>query len=211
MPPLTQPLTDAEFDRLDDFLRSVNPGEGMSLEELDGFFCALICSPEIVPPSEYMPHIFGGELVQGHGVSTLEEAQELLNLLTRHWNTIAATLLRDEPYPVLIEQGGEDDLAGEEWARGFVLGMSIRGDGWKKLIEDDQFAVALVPIVSLAEASDFDSGLTPMTPEVREEAIGALAVGVLILYRYFRDVIPGGNLPKSRKKPKRVSKQRKAQ
>ena len=71
----------------------------MSLEELDGFFCALICGPELVPPSEYMPHIFGGELVQGHGVSTVEEAQELLNLLARHWNMIAATLLRDEPYP----------------------------------------------------------------------------------------------------------------
>ncbi len=208
---LTEPLTDAELDRLDHFLRSVNPGKGMSLEELDGFFCSMICSPEIVPPSEYLPHILGGELVQGHGVSTIEEAQELLNLLTRHWNTIAATLLRDEPYPVLIERGGKDDLAGEEWARGFVLGMSIRDDGWKKLIEDDQFAVALVPIISLAEASDFDYGLTPMTPEVREEAIGALAVGVLILYRYFRGVIPGGNFPTSRKKPKRVSKQRKAQ
>src|ERR1035441_7463834 len=96
MPVLTQPLTNAELDRLDHFLRSVNPGEGMSLEELDGFFCALISSPEVVPPSEYMPHIFGGELAQGRGVSTIEEAQELLNLLTRHWNTIAATLLRDE-------------------------------------------------------------------------------------------------------------------
>lgn len=208
---LTEPLTDAELDRLDHFLRSVNPGEGMSLEELDGFFCALICSPEVVPPSEYMPHIFGGELVQGHGVSTIEEAQELLNLLTRHWNTIAATLLRDEPYLVLIERGGEEDLAGEEWARGFVLGMSIRDDGWKKLIEDDQFAVALVPVISLAEASDFDSGPTPMTPEVREEAIGALAVGVLILYHYFRDVNPGGNVRKGPKKPERVSKQRKTQ
>jgi hypothetical protein len=77
--------------------------------------------------------------------------------------------------------------------------------------KQSQFAVALVPIISLAEASDFDSGLTPMTPEVREEAIGALAVGVLILYRYFRDVIPGGNVRKGRKKMKRSSKQRKVQ
>jgi uncharacterized protein len=116
MPVLTQSLTDAELDRLDHFLRSVNPSEGMSLEELDGFFCALICSPEVVPPSEYMPLIFGGELVQGLGVSTIEEAQELLNLLTRRWNNIAGTLLRDEPYPILIERGDDGDLAGEEWA-----------------------------------------------------------------------------------------------
>src|ERR1700676_4330240 len=105
MPVLAQPLTDAELDRLDNFLQTVNPGEGMSLEELDGFFCALICCPEVVPPSEYLPIVFGGELVQGRGVSTHEEAQELLNLLTRHWNAIAATLLQDEPYQILIEQG----------------------------------------------------------------------------------------------------------
>jgi uncharacterized protein len=211
MPVLSQFLTDTELDRLDDFLLSVNSGKGMSLEELDGFFCALICSPEVVPPSEYMPHIFGGELVQGHGVSTIEEAQELLNLLALHWNAIAATLLRDEPYPILIERGDDGDLAGEEWAHGFELGMSLRDDGWNKLIEDDEFAAALIPIVALAEASNPDSGLTPMTPEVRAEAIDALAVSVLILYRYFRDVIPGGNVRDGWKKLKRVGKRRKVQ
>jgi hypothetical protein len=89
--------------------------------------------------------------------------------------------------------------------------MSLRDDGWNRLVEDDQFAVALVPIIALAEASNPDSGLTPMTPEVRAEAIDALAVGVLILYRYFRDVIPGGNIREGQKKPKRVSKRQKAQ
>lgn len=198
---MTQSLTDAELDRLDDFLQTVNPGEGMSLEELDGFFCALICSPEVVPPSEYLPIVFGGELVQGHGVSTIEEAPELLNLLTRHWNAIAATLLRDEPYPILIERDDDDDLAGEEWAQGFELGMSLRDDSWNMLIEDDEFAVALIPIIALAEASNPDSGLTPMTPEVRAEAIDALAEGVLVYYHYFRDVVPGSTVA-GRKKPK---------
>jgi uncharacterized protein len=213
MPSLTQPLTDAELDRLDHFFQTLNPGEGMSLEELDGFFCALICSPDVVPPSEYLPIVFGGELVQGHGVSTLEEGQELLNLLTRHWNTIAATLLRDEPYPILIERGdgGDDgDLAGEEWAQGFELGMSLRDDSWNRLIEDDEFSAALIPIIALAEASNPDSGLTPMTPEVRAEAIDALAEGVRVYYHYFRDVVPGSTVA-GRKKPKRVSKRRKVQ
>jgi hypothetical protein len=50
-----------------------------------------------------------------------------------------------------------------------------------------------------------------MTPEVRAEAIDALAVSVLILYRYFRDVIPGGNVRDGWKKLKRVGKRRKVQ
>ena len=197
MPAMTQSLSDAELDRLDHFLQTVNPGEGMSLEELDGFFCALICGPEVVPPSEYLPMVFGGELVQGRSISPLDEAQELLSLLTRHWNVIAATLLRDEPYQILIERsddGDDDDLAGEEWAQGFELGMSVRDDSWNELIEDDEFAVALIPIIALAEASNPDSGLTPMTPEVRAEAVDALAEGVLVYYHYFRDGVPGSTV-----------------
>jgi len=30
-------------------------------EEIDGFFAALICSPEIAKPSQYLPEIWGEE------------------------------------------------------------------------------------------------------------------------------------------------------
>jgi yecA family protein len=30
-------------------------------EEVDGFFAALICSPEIAKPSQYLTEIWGGE------------------------------------------------------------------------------------------------------------------------------------------------------
>ena len=209
--PAPNPLTDTELDRLDDFLHNNNPGEAMSLEEMDGFSYALICGPELVPPSDYLPLVFGSEAVEGRGFKTIEEAQHIMTLLTRHWNIIAATLFRDDPYPLLIEQAEDGDFAGEEWAKGFELGMSLRDDGWNKLIEDDEFAVLLVPIVALVEASNPDSGFTEMTPEVRAEAIDALAVGVLMLYRYFRDVIPDGNVREGRKKPKRPSKKRRVQ
>jgi len=47
------PLTDAELDRLGDFLKSCKGGRAMNVEALDGFFAALIAGPEIVMPSEY--------------------------------------------------------------------------------------------------------------------------------------------------------------
>jgi len=34
----------------------------MNLEELDGFFAALIAGPETVMPSEYNRELFGGEI-----------------------------------------------------------------------------------------------------------------------------------------------------
>jgi hypothetical protein len=37
-----EPLDDAELDRLGDFLRSCKGGKAMNVEQLDGFFAALI-------------------------------------------------------------------------------------------------------------------------------------------------------------------------
>ena len=34
----------------------------MNVEQLDGFFAALIAGPEIVMPSEYYREVFGGEM-----------------------------------------------------------------------------------------------------------------------------------------------------
>ena len=58
-----QPLTDAEFDKLADVLKRFGDKRAMNLEMLDGFFAALICGPENVPPSEYLPEIWGGDMV----------------------------------------------------------------------------------------------------------------------------------------------------
>ena len=48
-----EPLTDAELDRLGDFLESCKGGEAMNIEELDGFFAVLIAGPETVMLREY--------------------------------------------------------------------------------------------------------------------------------------------------------------
>jgi len=59
-----EPLTDAELDRLGDFLKNCKGGKAMNVEALDGFFAALIAGPETVMPSEYYPEVFGGVLVR---------------------------------------------------------------------------------------------------------------------------------------------------
>ena len=58
--PGSTPLTDDELERLAAFLDSIDNEEALSLEGLDGFFCALIAGPELVMPSEYLPVVWGG-------------------------------------------------------------------------------------------------------------------------------------------------------
>ena len=99
--PVDKPLTDAEFDRLGDFLDSFGD-EAMTLEELDGFFCALISGPDTILPSEYLPEVFGGGL--GESFANAEEADEILGLLLRHWNTIATALAAGSIHdPIIFE------------------------------------------------------------------------------------------------------------
>jgi uncharacterized protein len=96
------PLTDAELDRLGDFLESCKGGRAMNVEQLDGFFAALIAGPETVMPSEYNREVFGGEMSEACEFESLDEANEILGLMMRHWNTIASTLFKDEVYVPLL-------------------------------------------------------------------------------------------------------------
>jgi len=79
------PLTEPELDRLGEFLKGCGGGEAMNVEELDGFFAALVASPDVLMPSEYLPEVFGCEM-DAHEFGSLEEAKNILALLMRHWN-----------------------------------------------------------------------------------------------------------------------------
>ena len=100
--PKTETLTETELDRLGDFLKKSKSGRRLNLEELDGFFSALIAGPDVVMPSEYMPEVFGSKTPEKHAFESMEEANEIIGLMMRHWNDIAGTLSRGDVHlPIL--------------------------------------------------------------------------------------------------------------
>jgi uncharacterized protein len=203
---LTQPLTSDELDRLEAFLSGVNSGKAMNLEELDGFFCALICGPEVVLPSEYLSCVWGSELIQGAGFKSIEEVQDIISLLMRHWNTIAETLLRGEVYlPILFED--ENGVAcGNDWARGFFRGIDLRKESWNRLLGDKEAVGLLLPMFMLIHEHDPDPKLrTPaITLEKRKLILDHLIACVVLIYAYFRN--GSGTAPRRRKKRSRKRK-----
>src|SRR5207247_1604554 len=179
--PNPAPLTDAELDRLGDFLESRKSGKAMSVEELDGFFAALIAGPETVMPSEYYPKVFGGEMSEACEFRSLDEANEILGLMMRHWNTIASTLHRDDVYVPLLLKDQDGTVHGNDWARGFMRGMHMRHDGWAELVSDERNGGCLIPMMMLCYEHDEDPEMRPKTisPEQREAVIAHMAVGLL--------------------------------
>jgi uncharacterized protein len=141
-----------------------------------------------VMPSEYYPEVFGGEMSETCEFGSLDEANEILGLMMRHWNTIATTLHKGEVYgPFLLED--KDGVAhGNDWARGFMRGLGMRHNGWAELVNDEEHGGCLLPMMMLYHEHDKDPEMRPepISPEKREEIIVHMAAGIVGAYRYFR-------------------------
>ena len=161
----------------------------MNVEQVDGFFAALIAGPEPVMPSEYSPEVFGGEMSDVCEFSVVpKRLNEIFGLMIRHWNTIAGALFNREVYvPFLLED--ENGVAhGNDWARGFMRGMQMRHDGWAELVNDEECGGCLIPVMMLCHEHDEDPRMRPglIAPEKRGDIIAHMAAGLVGAYRYFR-------------------------
>ena len=206
-----EPLTDAELERLGKFLEGCKGGKAMNVEQLDGFFAALIAGPETVMPSEYYAEVFGGEMSDTCEFGSLDEANEILGLMMRHWNTIAAALNKDKVYGPILLQDENGVAHGNDWARGFMRGMHMRHDGWAELMDDEEHGGCLVPIMMLFHEQDEDPEIRPepISPKKREHIKAHMAAGLLQAYRSFRaqrQVSPAAHASESRRSTPKVGR-----
>jgi len=190
LPQQALPLNDAECDRLDTMLSRFRSEDALNnLEELDGFFAALICSPEIAKPSEYLPEIWGGEIADDEAFADQQEWQSFLNLIFQHWNSIVRTLQEGDVFvPLLFHEDG-GTAQGNDWARGFMRGVRMHHEGWEELFDDEEHGGPLIPILALAHEHDPDPEMRPykdkIDVELREKLILGIAGAVTVIYRYF--------------------------
>ena len=184
-----QPLTDTELDNVTDVLKRFGDKRAMNLEMMDGFFAALICGPETVLPSEYLPQIWGGQMVNEAEFETKPILQEFLSLIMRHWNATCETLQSGDVFlPLLLDD--ENGIArANDWANAFVRGMKMRRDSWSVLMDDEEHGGSLIPILALAHEHDPDPEMRPykepISAEMRERLIASAAAGVMAIYNYF--------------------------
>lgn len=188
-PALDRALTDQEYDRLETILRCLPRKDAMNLEELDGFFAALLCCPVTIPPSIYLDEVWAGG---GAPFALTSDFEEFVNLAMRHWNSIGRTLASPDMVflPRLSVEKDEEFPRGNRWAQGFLRGIDISREAWGEIFEDqDKFAM-LMPIMALAHENDPDPQLrswkTPPDRELREKVLIGLSVAVHRVYRYFQ-------------------------
>ena len=184
----SNPLTPTEIEAFDEFLSELH-GSIKSFEALDGLFCALICAPRLVPLNQYfkviMDHTdaFKGE----------QQSREVMEWLMRHWNTIAhelqSTVKTDNIYvpPLITDEEGV--TLGNEWASGFMLGVSLSDDGsWSDLMDDVTLSQLLVPMMILTHEHHPDPDMRSPTilAEAREELLESMFESLANLFAYFQ-------------------------
>jgi uncharacterized protein len=183
---LNERLSEAELDRLNTFLEALEDGV-INVEMLDGFFTALLSGPELVPISEVLPEVWG----ENFEFESEVQAAEITELVTRHWNSVAKALLismqdPDSYEPVLFEDE-EGFVPGNAWACGFMMGVDMRRDMWDPLIDDDESAWTLAPMLMLAHEDDPDPELRPppIEADAREELIDDMITAAVFIYKHF--------------------------
>jgi uncharacterized protein len=188
-PGVDESISDAEYDRLEAILDGLPGEDAMDLEEMDGFFAALICGPVTVSPGEYLNEIWGEEEAP---FETVEDLEEFFSLAIRHWNSIAHALASsDQTFMAwLIPEEGEEIPRGNRWARGFQRAILLRRDTWDELFKDDDRFAMLLPIFALAHENDPDPEMrtwkTAPEPELREKVLIGLSVAAQKLFDYLR-------------------------
>jgi uncharacterized protein len=137
---LAYPLSEAEIDRLDDFLISDSvPEEAMDLSMMDGFITGLVSGPNLMMPSSMLKWIWDSE----HGedapaFANAAESARIIALIIRHWNDINDTLNRapDEYEPLIQERkaDGRKIPIIDSWCSGYYKGIALDRDMWSPLL-----------------------------------------------------------------------------
>lgn len=187
------PLSDEEFDELDEFLLSDSTSdETMVMSTLDGYLTAIVIGPKTVMPSAWLPGVWGPSSNDAPEFETVEQAQHILTLIMRHMNGIVWSLQHDpdnfEPLFDSFRQAGKrrEYVDGESWAYGFMRGIALNREDWQPLYADEAMVQALQPVHLLGsdEVTDAEDALTT-TPAQREKITENIPTAVATIYRFW--------------------------
>ncbi|RXK87514.1 YecA family protein [Chlorobaculum sp. 24CR] len=186
-----QPLSEEELNMLEAFLISAEaPEECMnSLEMIDGFLTAIVIGPEVVPEHRWIKYMLDPENQRENLFNSPEDESQITDLLTRHVTAID-TQFENEPEEFLpiyemfsYSEEEERQIAIEEWALGFILGMELSHEAWQPLFADENTAMLAGPLFVLGKVTDdYDK----MSQEEKDQMIDMLDESILGIYTFWQ-------------------------
>ena len=141
-PPLMEPLSDGEFEELDDLLLSDNlPEECIDAVTLEGFLTAIAIGPVTVTPEQWLPHVFGSDPEDPMPeFPSIKIFEHVVNLIMRFYNSVIMIFEiapeKFSPTFYIREVEGKTYTIVDEWCGGFLQGVALAGDAWQPLLDE---------------------------------------------------------------------------
>ena len=134
-------MSQADVAELTNFLIDRKRPEGtFCFQKLQGFLFAVASSPEMVPPSDWLPIVSNDEDI---AFNDQTEAERVLSLIMTLFNQInIAVLERNDTMPsgcefqADIEANFDEEVAVSQWSRGFMLGHDWLADLWDEYVPE---------------------------------------------------------------------------
>ncbi|WP_305971049.1 MULTISPECIES: UPF0149 family protein [unclassified Mameliella] len=160
--------SDQELESLSALLHAL-PVENMpmTLSELDGYIVGVLACPEMIPPSDWLPHVWGetGEAE----FPDQQSAEDTIGAVMAHYNSvveaIAGSLWVEPIYEV---DPNSDDVMWELWVDGFTRAMRLRPDAWSRLL-DQASEEARAKMIFLMALQDIYTGQSNFTDDEIDE------------------------------------------
>jgi uncharacterized protein len=160
-----------------------------TLEYIHGALTAILCAPEIIPPSEWLPLLTmkDGENIE---FKTEDDASLIMGSFIGLYNDIAQSLTDYYPLFSLKSSPGRGQLnsdpeTAQKWCNGFIGGMGLWHTDY---IPDEKFREILMPVLIIIDSSvllDNNPDLPQETiQELERESVQSVAETVLKLKKY---------------------------
>ena len=184
-------LSDAKLSRLARHLDACAAAGAMSLEEVDGFYAALIAGPVRTGPREHWQAVFGYDM-NALPDDRRAHLDEMLDLLTHHWNAIEDTLAQGLLLGPSLLEDEAGHVRGYAWARGFLRGLAVHHGQWQALTDDEARSAALEPMLALAgnEPSVANPSMADIAKSRRADLLTDTTLALAFLFHHFRPVPP---------------------
>lgn len=204
---LDQPLSDKEFNELDQFLLSDRcADDGMTMDTLHGYLTALVIGPQEILMPEWLPRVWGASSKAGPKFKSDKEFDRIVGLIARFMNEIAITMeVAPKEYEPLFcehEWEGRTLLDGEAWAWGFWEGMNLHPDAWEPIWTSN--IAALAQSIYLLGAEEIEESEMPLVddPVKRHKLAVEMEAAIPEIYRFWLPHRKSAITPVQRETPK---------
>ena len=160
--------SDQDLDHLSQLLHALpTQNMPMTLSELDGYVTGVLVCPDMISPSEWLPHVWGE--TGDAAFADQQMAEETIGAVMAHCNSVAEAITRRLwVKPIYEIDPNSDETMWEPWIDGFTRAMGLRPDAWSNLLDtaDEETQATLIFMMAL---QDIYTGNSKFTEEEIDE------------------------------------------